>query len=325
MHNMIAILLSSYNGEIYIREQIETIINQTNYEWDLFIRDDGSTDKTLDVINYFVKKYEHIHLVQDDLGNIGPLRSFKELLTYANDFQYVMFCDQDDIWKRDKIEVTLKKMLTLEKKDNFVLVYTNYEIKRQAKLTTAYQSNMQAVSIANNILVQSWLMGCTMMMNNNLASFACDIPIVAENHDNWYAKVAALIADIGYVHETTMIHQLHDHNVTSRLNSSNKIVQLKSLISWFKTRNEEFDNQYSTIIELRELCQKKVKSLKTEKVMNNYIKMFQKKNVFSKLSLICQNKFRAYALNQNIKFLIIVLFGKRTRSNNELYRRKIDD
>ena len=101
---MIAILMSTYNGERYLREQIDSLLNQTYKDWKLYIRDDGSTDETISIIESYVNDYpDLIVLLKDDLGNLGSARSFMRILSVV-DADYYMFCDQDDVWLPNKVK-----------------------------------------------------------------------------------------------------------------------------------------------------------------------------------------------------------------------------
>lgn len=113
---MIAILMSTYNGSLFIKEQIESILKQTNKEWLLYIRDDGSTDDTRMILQEYAKKNPNkIHLLRDEFMNMGAGRSFMYLLKVV-DADYYMFCDQDDVWMENKIERTYSYLRELEQK-----------------------------------------------------------------------------------------------------------------------------------------------------------------------------------------------------------------
>ena len=103
---MVAILMSTYNGERYLREQIDSLLNQTYKDWKLYIRDDKSTDGTVSIIEGYVRVYpDQIVYKSDGFGNLGAGCSFMQLLS-SIDSDYYMFCDQDDVWMEDKIERT---------------------------------------------------------------------------------------------------------------------------------------------------------------------------------------------------------------------------
>ena len=111
---MIAILLSTYNGEKYIKEQIESLLDQTIKNWFLVIRDDGSHDKTVEILKEYSTSYPNKIFIDGSVReNLGAGKSFMHLLkiTHAD---YYMFCDQDDVWMPDKIERTLAKVKAME-------------------------------------------------------------------------------------------------------------------------------------------------------------------------------------------------------------------
>lgn len=112
----LAILMATYNGGRYIREQIDSIINQTYNGWHLYIRDDGSNDNTLAIINEYCQKYENITLIQDNMGGLGCRDQFLHLMKVV-DADYYMYCDQDDKWFLDKIEKSLNLIQKVEKED----------------------------------------------------------------------------------------------------------------------------------------------------------------------------------------------------------------
>lgn len=119
----IAILMATYNGEKYLREQIDSILCQTNKDWTLYIQDDGSKDATLEII----KSYDDYRIVLVDVGltRQGACMNFMSLLNMVES-EYYMFCDQDDVWFVDKVEKSLERMKDEEAKcDKPILVFSD--------------------------------------------------------------------------------------------------------------------------------------------------------------------------------------------------------
>lgn len=112
MEDTVAILMATYNGDKYIEEQIQSIINQTYKNWQLFIRDDGSSDETLKIIKNFTNIDHRIHKITDNLGNLGPCLNFNELIKTHLEYKYIMFADQDDVWLENKIMISVNKIKT---------------------------------------------------------------------------------------------------------------------------------------------------------------------------------------------------------------------
>ena len=105
----IAVLMSTYNGEKYISEQIDSILEQTGIQHELFIRDDGSRDKTPDIITDYTLKYSSIHFINaENRINIGFNNSFFTLIDYAinnlSEYDLFAFADQDDVWIDTKLQ-----------------------------------------------------------------------------------------------------------------------------------------------------------------------------------------------------------------------------
>lgn len=101
----IAILLAVYNGEKYLKEQVDSIIAQTNCDWTLYIRDDASTDTTREIIAAYCSRYPRIVAVSDELGNLGYNGNFSKLLELV-EADYYMFCDADDYWLPEKVQAS---------------------------------------------------------------------------------------------------------------------------------------------------------------------------------------------------------------------------
>lgn len=105
MKQNILVLMSTFNGEKFIREQIESILAQENVNIKLLVRDDGSTDKTLDILNEYKNKGKLNYYIGK---NLGPQLSFMHLLQNAPYCEYYAFADQDDVWLKDKLSTAIK-------------------------------------------------------------------------------------------------------------------------------------------------------------------------------------------------------------------------
>jgi len=127
---MVSILMAVYNGEMYLQEQLNSIESQTVRDWNLIVRDDGSSDQTKEIIREFAGRVsQKVVLLDSDSDKHGPKYNFFALLNETQD-SYIMFCDQDDVWKKDKIEKTVAKMQSIEKNapGTPVLVHTDLEV-----------------------------------------------------------------------------------------------------------------------------------------------------------------------------------------------------
>ena len=251
----IIILLSSYNGEKYLKAQLDSLFSQSYKNFEIIVRDDGSKDKTLEIL----KSYD-IQLLSSN-KNLGVKSSFETLLKYAfenSNAKYFMFCDQDDVWNQDKIELTLQKMYEMEKlyKNIPLLVHTDLEVVDEnlytinssfMKLQNLYESKNRL----NNLLIQNTITGCTMMINRDLAKICLPMSSNAIVHDWWIGLVASFFGKIGYLPQSTIKYRQHTSNTIGAkgfdigfvLKSISKKVSLGRNISQSKGFFQQFKNE----------------------------------------------------------------------------------
>ncbi|MBI5643843.1 MAG: glycosyltransferase family 2 protein [Deltaproteobacteria bacterium] len=213
------ILLSVYNSGLYIKELIDSLFRQTYEDWRLIIRDDCSTDNTVDIINGYLSLYsEKVILVKNNEGRLGSCHGFARLLSEST-APYIMFCDQDDKWLPEKVEKTLAAMEGLEKKyaGKPLLVHTDMMVadRRLNVISDSfwrYQHINPELKTLNRLLVLNNVTGCTMMVNSALRELSTPVAPEALMHDWWLALVASAFGHIEYLREPTMLYRQHGGN-----------------------------------------------------------------------------------------------------------------
>lgn len=217
---MIDILLACYNGEDYIREQLDSILNQSYQNWNLIIRDDGSSDGTLRIVNEYVKQYPEKIQLMNSFSPSGSAKLNFFLLMQAAKKPYVMFCDQDDIWLSNKIQKTLDKMIETEK-DNLsipILVHSDLEVvDEQGNSLAGSLYRYQSIDVGyfnriERLLVQNMVTGCTMMVNQPMMKLIKSMPEQAIMHDWWIALHAMSFGKIVYIDEPMVRYRQHGRN-----------------------------------------------------------------------------------------------------------------
>jgi hypothetical protein len=215
----IAILLSTYNGEKYIEELLASILQQNYTDIHIIVRDDGSTDSTLEILKSYSTR-DDITLLQSS-GNLGPMHSFAELMRYALDkqFSYFMFADQDDVWLQGKVGMLYACIRNAEERepDKPILVHTDMHVVDKdlaivGKSFWAYQNINHKCCTLNRLLLQNVVTGCTVLFNRKLAQLSIPIPNEAIMHDWWIALVASLFGKIVAVKEQTVLYRQHESN-----------------------------------------------------------------------------------------------------------------
>ncbi len=220
-HPSIDILLSTYNGEKYLKDLISSLLNQTWPGWRLLIRDDGSTDRTLEIIDYYVRSWPgKIELIQDGKAHAGSTLSFSFLLGSSSG-RYIMLCDQDDVWFKSKIEVTFRAMLKLEEKweDIPLMVFTDL-IEVDENLNLISESFIKSQKLFPSVITDpvkllalNVVAGCTVMINKKTLDYILPIPSEYVTHDQWIAVIIARYGRIRFLSAPTIFYRQHSANV----------------------------------------------------------------------------------------------------------------
>lgn len=209
----IAILMSTFNGEKYIDEQIESIIQQTYTSWNLFIRDDGSTDHTRQIINKWINKDDRVHYINDTLSGLGPAKSFISLLNQV-DADYYFFADQDDYWEKNKIEIMLANIDKTP--DTPSLVYCSLKCTDENLNPEVNDfENLMGKFSGQNRFIGNDMPGCIMLINKKLRditinNFDNNTNIIM--HDWWIALIAEVFGNVRFIDQKLIKYRQHNNN-----------------------------------------------------------------------------------------------------------------
>ncbi len=215
----IDILLSTYNGAPFLDDLMQSLYDQAYTGRQLLVRDDGSTDDTLKILNgYRDKDKDRITIISDN-KHLGPKLSFEQLLQ-KSEADYFMFCDQDDYWLSDKIEKTLAKMKTLEQRypDVPAMVFSDLTVvdKMLREVHASFWDYIKVdpdnVYNIYRLLVNNPVVGCTVMVNKKAKSLVLPFPGQAVMHDWWMALNISQRGVIDYLSKPTILYRLHNNN-----------------------------------------------------------------------------------------------------------------
>lgn len=233
-----AILLATYNGEKYISEQIDSILEQTDKEWMLYIHDDGSRDKTVEIIEKYAKNYPEKICIVEGATTGGAKQNFFYLFSCV-EAPYYMCCDQDDVWLPEKIKSTKNEMLSLERKDNEkpCLVFTELNVVDEnlnviSEKMSEYQGLDCKKLTLNRALIQNVVTGCTMMVNRALREELIKV-IDYTNvlmHDWWALLIATHFGKISFCEKPSIMYRQHGDNGVGARNANTIVYMLKRLL-----------------------------------------------------------------------------------------------
>ena len=208
--------MSSFNGERYIEEQIDSILRQTGVEVSLFIRDDGSTDGTVHILEKYAAR-DNIEVVFG--SNLGIGNSFMELLySVPEDYDYYAFSDQDDIWDHDKLVTAVRR---LSSESGCLLYASNLECvdTENHTIRMRFDPDMVFDDSLLSAICRSKCYGCTQVFNKELLLFLrrsrpAEQLMRTRLHDTWVAVSAAAAGKIIFDSESHIRYRRHGENYT---------------------------------------------------------------------------------------------------------------
>ncbi|MCK3941530.1 glycosyltransferase family 2 protein [Streptococcus suis] len=209
------ILMSTYNGQQFLAEQIRSIQEQTFSDWTLLIRDDGSSDQTKDLLQDFARQDSRIRLIDvEEQNNLGVIKSFHRLVQYEK-ADYYFFSDQDDVWLPDKLEVSLQEA-RLYPTDQPLMVYMDLTVVNQ-DLQVMTESMIRSQSHhANTELVQelteNTVTGGVAMINHALAELWSGTEDILM-HDWYLALLASALGKLVFIDKPGELYRQHSDNV----------------------------------------------------------------------------------------------------------------
>lgn len=241
--NNIAILLATYNGALYLREQIESLLNQTFTDWHLFIHDDGSTDGTRDIIDTYVRAYPTKISMLDYPSQGGACRNFFSLLETV-EAPYYMFCDQDDVWLADKVEKTFCRMKLLEQQhhETPLIVHSDLMLTDACLnvIDTSFVRNqrikLEAIKEYEDYAATNTVTGCTTLFNQQAKACMRRPYDKAILHDAWLClSVVAQGGVVYFIDEPLVKYRQHGNNTLGstdmrRQTLLHKIMNIRQLI-----------------------------------------------------------------------------------------------
>lgn len=207
----VCVLMSTYNGEKYLEEQLLTILKQKDVIVRLVIRDDGSTDKTKEIIQKY--RDEIYDIVYGE--NIGCEKSFMELMHSEYEDDYYAFADQDDIWDIDKLICGIKK---IEKYDSPALYGCNLREYRDDRITGRLIFSEEKMQRIRSNFQRSYLYsvhGCTLIWNKKLDNILKRYkPCAQVGHDVWLCTIANALGHAEYDDEAHISYRIHENNTS---------------------------------------------------------------------------------------------------------------
>ncbi len=251
---MVTIIMAVYNGEAYLKKQLDSIQCQTDHRWRIIARDDGSSDKSVEILKEFAASTDNEVLIYtNDTSSGSAKNNFAKLINDAldKDAKYIMFSDQDDIWKKNKIKLSMDKMKKFEAKygkDTPILVHGDAEIvNNDMKVISGSMlkySDIRRYPSLMQLLVQNNVTGCTMLINKALCSGiakAVDSPDIIM-HDYLAAIYAKVFGKTVFIDRPLVSYRQHHNNSVGAKANKTPLYLIKRLLQGKDNYKEEMQN-----------------------------------------------------------------------------------
>lgn len=297
----VAVLMSTYNGEKYIREQIESVLSQKDVNINLIIRDDGSTDNTISIIKDYLAN-DNVSFYSGD--NLKPAKSFLTMINNVGKFDFYALCDQDDVWDVDKIIVAINKIKQKENNRNVpLLYYSNLRIVDQ-NLVFFRNSHLKPLIHSNKYkcICEPVVTGCTAVFNYELCSLLkYGVPNYCSMHDTWIYMVASLFGETIYDFEPHINYRQHSNNVIGTQLKPSKIKKIKD--SFKRLFNRKLQPRFYTTMNFMSIYGTFLNE--SDKMKLNKILLY-KKNFINTIKLMFDKDLQPTGILKKINFKILV-------------------
>ncbi len=280
MEEQIDILLATYNGEKYIKEQIDSILNQTYKKIRLIISDDCSTDKTIEILKEYESKDNRIELhIQHN--NLGVVKNIEFLLGKVK-APFYMLADQDDYWMPEKA----KKSLEILKEKEADLVFGDLEVVDK-NLNTIYHSFNDYMLLTRKIkkyignykvnYLYNCVTGCTILAKKETIEYILPLPTTSNFliHDYWIALMVAFNGKLAYIPEKYIKYRQHGNNQVGTEKISHGFTKFEQVREWFI--NVKL-GVFGTYVENNDRFPKEIQEL-NKKAFNYYLMIARKKYI----------------------------------------------
>lgn len=297
----VQVLLSSYNGQIYIRQQLDSIFNQQGVEVYCLVRDDGSTDNTIDILYEYQNKYQNLEVIQEN--NIGYKASFMKLVEMSGEFDYYAFADQDDVWKPDKLMKAIEQITEAE--DNSAVMYCSNCIMVDNNLNYIGMLHTKESIVPSskvNSLVQGFAHGCTMVFNSESRDLILKYkPKQEYAYDFWIPILLMFLGNVIYDKNSYILYRQHTDNVFGSRRSIKKII--KSGIDKYKNTNF-YSNMINEILTGYENVLKLEDQLMLKEIMD------YKNSFYIKMKLLFNKDLKRNTFRGTLLLKLLIMFSR---------------
>lgn len=305
--NRVSVAMATYNGEKYLREQLDSLYSQSIVPDEIVVCDDCSNDKTIEILEEYHQKNGLRYIVND--LNLGVNKNFEKAIRMCSG-SYVAICDQDDIWFPKKIEILLNKMNEVENGMPCVVSSQSISLNDNNKREPFYVKN-DSVGVSATLLKSGNVQGCTLMLNRKMIEILRPFPksykdvMMYDGYISFVAATCGIKYNLGCV---LMAYRHHESNVISKIQHNQTFfVRLRAILRHFKyNRMFPSSRQYTLKYIYDEYFS--LMSDDAKKIINSIV-AYENGNLFKRIKVICSfHNYDILEKIENILFEIVMFF-----------------
>lgn len=297
----VLVLMSTYNGENYIKEQLDSIMRQS-YPVDILIRDDGSCDTTISILHEYAQKHSNIKVLEEK--NVGVVNSFFHLLTHAQGYDYYAFSDQDDVWFDDKIACAVQNLDTLDQNKPALYASCSLLVDNHMKGEETTQMDRRGLSFYN-VMIQNLMPGHAQAFNQKLVDFVNAYPVDTSKvvvHDYWLALIGITFGN------TYFDNQYHTYY---RQHGNNSIGYGHGPFGWISERMKRILRSAAKDITIQDKLFYDTFKERLNKEQRKELEgmLFSQRNLFTRIQYLCKAKVYRQRKIETALFYILYALG----------------
>lgn len=318
----VSILMATYNGEKFIHEQLDSVLTQSYKDFNLYISDDGSSDSTVKIIREYSKKDSRIILLDKQIPTGSACKNFLFLLSKVEGDVF-LFCDQDDVWENNHVELLINNYLKIENRDDKpILIHSDLKIVDE-KMNIIDNSGFHYMKLPHKKMnkhfyfVQNNVTGCVTLINKVLRSFVLkNTEYLSENikkilmHDIFFANIASEFGSLITIKEPLELYRQHQSNVLGAVNARSLRLLIHKLFT-FKDYKKSYEYYKDMLQRYKDYACFFIEYFETELDKKEYgiLKKFStidKYNKIYRIFFLIKNKFLKYGFLRNMWLFIVV-------------------
>ena len=212
---MISIAMTTYNGELFLRKQLDSIFNQSNTDWELIVCDDASTDSTYDILKEYESKKTNMKVFRND-KNIGFKKNFEKAISLCSG-EYNALCDQDDIWNENHLDILMNNLQEgIASFGNALIMDSNHKLSNDllSERDNYYVDGNNEDKLYRILFYGNPFQGTSSLYKKKIFDYALPIPEQIEYHDAWFAAVSCCLNGLKFTPEIVTYYRIYGNNTS---------------------------------------------------------------------------------------------------------------